>query len=285
MRGRCNMYNNLVNINHKPKVFEFYTASTLWNDEYTSEQMLKYHLNEDVDMSSRNKKFINTSVDWITSKFNIGTGTKICDFGCGPGLYTTKFAKTGASVTGLDFSKRSINYARETAAKKNLVIDYQLQNYLDYSSDKKFDLITMIMCDFCALSPVQRQGLLNVFNQHLLHDGALLFDVYSEAAFSQREESSGYEHQQLNSFWSPNDYYGFFNSFKYNDEKVMLDKYTIIEKSRIFEVYNWLQYFSIKVLKNELQKGGFSISETYSDIAGSKYNSDSLEFAVIARKM
>jgi SAM-dependent methyltransferase len=279
------MYDNLININHKPKAFEFYTASTLWNDEYTSEQMLKYHLNEDVDMSSRNKKFINTSVDWIASKFNIGTGTKICDFGCGPGLYTTKFAETGASVTGLDFSKRSINYAKETAAKKSLIVDYQLQNYLDYSSDKKFDLITMIMCDFCALSPVQRLGLLNVFNQHLHDDGALLFDVYSEAAFSQREESSGYEHLQLNSFWSPNDYYGFLNSFKYNDEKVMLDKYTIIEKFRTFEVYNWLQYFSMKALKDELQKGGFTISEISSDIAGKKYDSDSLEFAVIARKM
>lgn len=279
------MYNKLIKINKKPKAFEFYTASALWNDTHTSEQMLKYHLNENVDLSSRNKKFIDTSVDWIASKFNIDSDTQICDFGCGPGLYTSKFAELGASVTGLDFSQRSINYARETAAKKNLIIDYQLQNYLDYNSDKKFDLITMIMCDFCALSPVQRLDLIGIFYQHLKDDGALLFDVYSEAAFSKREETAGYEHRQLNNFWSKNDYYGFINTFKYENEKVVLDKYTIIEEFRTFEVYNWLQYFTINSLKTELEKAGFAMTESYSDIAGKPYYTDTQEIAVIASKM
>ncbi len=65
------MFNELKKINERSKPFEFYTASDLWTDEYLSEQMLSYHLNEDVDLSSRNAEFINRSIDWIESHFDI----------------------------------------------------------------------------------------------------------------------------------------------------------------------------------------------------------------------
>ncbi len=68
------MFKELKKINSHPKPFEFYTASNLWTDEYLSDQMLSYHLNEEVDLSSRNAKFINRSVEWIASHFNIEVG-------------------------------------------------------------------------------------------------------------------------------------------------------------------------------------------------------------------
>ena len=86
--------------------------------------MLSFHLKERIDVSSRNAEFINLSVEWIASEFNIGRGTKIADFGCGPGLYAVRLAKRGANVTGIDFSKRSIEYAKEVAARKHLDINY-----------------------------------------------------------------------------------------------------------------------------------------------------------------
>ena len=52
------MFEELENINTRPKPFEFYTARDLWTDEHTSEKMLSFHLNEDVDVSSRNVKFM-----------------------------------------------------------------------------------------------------------------------------------------------------------------------------------------------------------------------------------
>ena len=38
------MFEELETINTRPKPFEFYTASDLWTDEHTSEQMLTFHL-------------------------------------------------------------------------------------------------------------------------------------------------------------------------------------------------------------------------------------------------
>lgn len=114
------MFEELERINARPEPFEFYTASDLWTEEHTSEQMLQFHLNEDIDVSSRNAAFIDRSVEWIASHFNVGTGTKIADFGCGPGLYATRLAQRRAVVTGIDFSKRSIEYARQVATSEGL---------------------------------------------------------------------------------------------------------------------------------------------------------------------
>ncbi len=282
--GENVMYQKLEDINTKPNPFQYYTAEELWTDEYTSKKMLKYHLDENINASSRNKKFIENSVNWIITKFHIDSTSSICDFGCGPGLYTTRFAEKGANVTGIDFSKRSIEYARKVAQEKNLDIDYVNQNYLLYNTDKQFDLITMIMCDYCALSPEQRETLLQKFYKHLKPGGSILIDVHTIEAYKTIKEKSTYEVNLLNSFWSAKKYYGFLNIFKYEEQKVVLDKYTIVEKDRNRIVYNWLQYFSPESLIEELEKRKFTVQSLYSDVCGSPYNSNSEEMAVVFKK-
>lgn len=278
------MFNELKEINSRPKPFEFYTADELWTNEHTSKQMLDYHLNESIDVSSRNKRFIAKSSEWIISHFDIGRGTCVADFGCGPGLYTTKFADTGADVTGIDFSQNSLEYAMGTATKAGLEINYEHTNYLEYETTKRFDLITMIMCDFCALSPVQRKKMLSKFYSLLKEGGSIVLDVYSLNSFNKKEESATYELNQLYGFWSPDDYYTFVNTFKYEDEKVMLDKYTIIEETKARVVYNWLQYFSKQSLINEFRESGFDVEEIYSDIAGKEYDMHSPEITIVAKR-
>jgi len=278
------MFEELERINERPKPFQFYTASDLWTDEHTSKQMLSYHLNEAIDVSSRNAEFINRSVEWIISKFKISKDSNIADFGCGPGLYATLLAKLGVNVTGIDFSERSIEYAKKVAIREELNISYVNQNYLEFETEDRFDLVLMIMCDFCALSPKQRKGILNKFHKILKPRGSVLLDVYSLSAFDQREEGAAYEVNQLNSFWSPNKYYGFLNTFKYNEEKVALDKYTIVESDRTRQVYNWLQHFAPDDLENEFVEAGFLVKELHSDVAGTPYDRESNEFAVIAKK-
>lgn len=278
------MFEELEEINTRPEPFEFYTADDLWTDEYTSRQMLAYHLNKEIDVASRNMTFISKSIDWIVSHFNVVKGTRIADFGCGPGLYTNGLAGSQADVTGIDFSSRSIEYAREAAVRDKLSINYVNQNYLKFEPEDRFDLIMMIMCDFCALSPAQRKKLLKKFSTLLKSDGCILLDVYSLKAFEQRQETSIYQENLLDSFWSNNKYYGFLNTFKYEDEKVILDKYTIIEADRKRIVYNWLQYYSVEGLKREFRECGLVVNELYSDVAGTPYDSQGQEFAIVAEK-
>ena len=80
------------------------------------------------------------------------------------------------------------------------------------------------------------------------------------------------------------DYYGFLNTVKYEKEKVILDKYTIVEASQVKVVYNWLQYFSLDSIKKEFGENRFNIDECYSDVTGTHFSMDSTEFAIVATK-
>lgn len=278
------MFKELEGINARPAPFQYYTAAELWTDGHTSQKMLEYHLNESIDVSSRNRKFIERSVSWMVSRFNVDQNTDIADFGCGPGLYAERLAERGASVTGIDFSENSLSYARQAAAEKGLNINYIRTNYLDFDTAGRFHLIIMIFCDFCVLSPEQRKIMLSKFNSLLAPGGSLLLDVYSFNTFNNKEETATYEKNQLNGFWSPDDYFGFLNTFKYKEEKLILDKYTIIDADRTRTVYNWQQCFSRDLLRKEFEENGLHIEEYYSDVAGTPFSAESDEFAVVARK-
>lgn len=265
----------------RPEPFSVYTAKELWTDEHTSAQMLEYHLNGDVDLSSRRTAFIDESVAWMATRFELSADSRIIDFGCGPGLYTSRFARLGAQVTGVDFSPRSIAYATEQAAQNDLDIAYVEADYLEYEPPGTYDLITMIMCDYCAMAPDQRLTMLRKFAKHLSADGRAVLDVYSLNAFAEREETAIYERNFMDGFWSPQPYFGFLSTFKYDEDKVCLDKYTIIEPGRKREIYNWLQYFSPHELEAEVRAAGLVVEEYLRDVAGKDLDSDYSEFAVV----
>ena len=279
------MFEKIKEINARPDVFSVYTADSLWTDEHRSKQMLAYHLNEEIDFSSRNIDFINRSASWIIDRFRLGPGKAVCDFGCGPGLYTSRLARSGAEVTGLDFSENSIRYAWEQAAAAGQAINYIHTNYLTFDPKDQFDLIVMIWCDFCALSPAQRKKLLSIFHQCLKAGGAILLDAYSMAAYGAREEASFYEKNQLDHFWCEDDYYCFVNTFKYDDEAVVLDKYSIFpERGEPETVYNWLQYFTQAGLEDEFSAAGFDVKDVLGDVAGGPFSDQNPEFAIVAQK-
>jgi len=170
------------------------------------------------------------------------------------------------------------------AKQKEMDINYVLQDYLEFETEERFDLITLLLCDFCALGPSQRKTMLKKFYKFLKPDGSVLIDVYSLNAFNQREETETYEHSRLNGFWSPENYYCFQNTFKYDEEKVVLDKYTIIEEKRTRIAYNWLQYYSEDSLRKEFEENGFNVEGFYSDVTGTTTSPESLEIVIIAKK-
>ena len=278
------MYQQLDKINERPKPFQFYTARDLWTDEHTSAHMLRHHLDESSDVASRRAAFIDRSVEWIVSRFEVSNNTNICDFGCGPGLYTTRLARRGAQVTGIDFSPRSIAYARQQSTEAGLSVRYVRQNYLEFETEDRFDLLIMITCDFCALSPAQREQILLKFYRLLKPGGHVLLDAYLPAAFAQREETAHYALHPGGGFWSPSRYYEFVNTFTYKEVQVVLEKFTIVEADRVRTVYNWLQWFEPEQIEREFAASGLRVVELYADVAGGAFDASASEFAVVATR-
>ena len=279
------MFGKLREISRRPEPFECYTAAELWANEHVSKRMLELHLDPESGLASRKKEFVDRSADWIADRAGVGEGTRICDFGCGPGLYATRWAERGALVTGVDFSPRSIDYARKAAAQKGLSIDYVLRNYLEFSPDKGFDLMTMIFVDLCALSPEQRGVIYGKFRDHLEEGGAAILDVLSLNHYESVEEGSSYEYCEGDGFWSPDAHYVFLNVFKYEREKLVLYKHSVIEESRSRVVYNWLQCFSRESLEAELRESGLGVEDYYSDVAGAPFDAESPEMAAVVKRL
>jgi cyclopropane fatty-acyl-phospholipid synthase-like methyltransferase len=280
--GVSGVFKQLEEIEHRPAPFELTTVSDLWADDYISKQMLSYHLNGDNDIASRKFSFIDRSVEWMISTFDLHTGRSVIDFGCGPGLYTERLARSHAAVTGIDFSKSSIEHARNSARAQNLKIDYVLKNYLEFTSQRKYDLILMIYCDYCALSLPQRKKLLSIFKTILSDTGSILLDVHSFSHFDSMNEGVTYSVNPVNNFWSSAGNFCFQNTYKYDAEKISLDKYTIIEKNRTRTIYNWLQHFNEESTRNEFAESSLRIDKYLANVAGDVFDPSADEFAVVA---
>jgi SAM-dependent methyltransferase len=278
------LFARLAEINTRPELFVRDTVEQLWTEPHRSERMLRYHLDGSIDVSSRTTAFIERSVRWIIDAFELCPGKAVADLGCGPGLYTNRLARTGAAVVGVDFSARSIAHARREADGAGLPVEYVTGNYLAYHTDRRFDLITMIFCDLCALGPEQRRRLLTKVHSLLEPGGHFLFDVHSLVAFQAKRESATYAPMLQDGFWSPNPYFGFLNTFKYDAEKVTLDKYEIVEENGVSVYYNWLQHFDPSMLTAEVTASGLTHHRVLGDVAGAAYDPSACEFAVIARK-
>ena len=69
---------------------------------------------------------------------------KCLDIGCGGGLLSERIARLGASVTGIDITKSSIEVAKIHALNSGLNINYintDISSFIKKISPKKFDLI------------------------------------------------------------------------------------------------------------------------------------------------
>lgn len=276
------VFDELARINTRPPLYSATTTPGLWTDPHISERMLAAHLDPDVDLSSYRSEFIERAVGFVAERFSLGPGRRVADFGCGPGLYANKLAATGAAVTGLDFSARSIDYARTAAGEAGVAVRYLHQDYLDYRDSERYDVIIMIMRDYCAMLPDARERLLGVVREHLAAGGLFLFDVDAAPAYADVEEKAEYGPSLMGGFWSARAYFGFVNTFRYEEARVALDKYEIVEEAGTTRYFNWIRFFTPGELTAELWAAGFDVVEILGDVAGAPYDPLSPQFSVTA---
>ena len=83
----------------------------------------------------------------VTSHFNLSNSKKpldnfsLLDIGCGGGLLSEPMFRLGATVTGIDASKKNINIAKIHAKNNELNINYINASPEKLKSENKFDII------------------------------------------------------------------------------------------------------------------------------------------------
>ena len=260
----------LIELQEKPAPFTP-GEPLFWNDPHISKQMLQVHLDPNEDAASRRPETIDRSVKWLIGTLGLKTGTSILDLGCGPGLYASRFARAGLQVTGVDYSKNSIEYASKYAGENNLNITYRYQNYLELDDESLYDAAFLIYGDFCPLNPGQRSTLLKNVRRALKPGGKFVLDV------STREHRRKYGNKNnwyalQSGFWKPGPHLVLEEGFDYPEQSIWLDQYTVIEADGKVSVYrNWFQDYTPETITSELSQGGFSVESLWGDLTGEPY--------------
>lgn len=262
---------NLLDLFKIPQAFE-HSDLTLWQDDYISSLLLNAHLNPNHDNASRNHDFINDSAAWILNQVK---AKSLLDLGCGPGLYTKLFSNAISNVVGVDFSQRSIDYAKET--DKDSI--YLCENYVGLNLNSTFDVITMIHCEYGSLSPKERSQLLTQIKKHLTSKGRLIFDVFTPKSLDQFNQSQRWVNHQ-SGFFSQNPYTEIILNKLY-PEDISLKQSIVIDdtETRIFR--QWTQTFDLISIQEELQDHGLKILSYYDNLKGDEYTHLSETLALV----
>lgn len=265
----------------QPNLFEKGTDK-FWEDEHISEQMLKYHLNPDVEAASKTKETIEAETDFIIKSADMKSGKNVLDLGCGPGLYVKAFARTGATVTGVDISERSIRYANEQIKAESENMLFIRQNYLDINFENAFDVVTLIFYDFCVLSTNEQERLLAKIHRALKDDGIFILDVFTD-----KKETSVKTNLSVSEggFWSPHPYIEILNTFMYENPKTEGIQYTIINEeldAKIIRIYHRL--FSLPEITEMLANNGFKVEKAFKNLKGHGLDNHSETLGLFVRK-
>jgi len=277
------LISQLIQLQQKPAPFTPGEA-LFWDDPHISAQMLEAHLNPEVDAASRRPATIDRSVKWLIEVLSLQAGDPIRDLGCGPGLYTSRFARLGLQVTGVDYSRRSIEYATNHARENRLNIRYRYQNYLELDDENQYRAAFLIYGDFCPLSPGQRSTLLRNVHRALQPGGNFVLDV-STRAHRKRFGNKNQWYATERGFWKPGPHLVLEEGFDYPDQSIWLDQYTAIEPNGQVSVFrNWFQDYISQTITEELSQGGFNVESLWGDLTGVPCSADSEWIGVIAQK-
>ena len=255
-----------------------------WNDPHISAQMLKWHLNPENDVASRRPETIQRSVDWLVATLGLKAGDSLLDLGCGPGLYAARLAEKGLRVTGVDYSRRSIDYATQFAAEHQLDICYRYQNYLMLDDENQYEAALLIYGDLCPLSPDQRRALLGNVRRALKPGGHFVLDVTTRIHRQKDGGRNGWYAAETG-FWKPGPHLVLEEGFDYPEQSIFLDQAIVIEQDGAVSVYrNWFQDYDRATITAELEQAGFGVQSIWNDLLGTPFTDDTEWIGIVAQK-
>lgn len=261
----------------KPELWER-TGEFFWDDEHISKGLLEAHLSKETEAASRNLQTIVRSVEWLSEM--IPTGGNILDLGCGPGLYARRLTERGYSVTGIDFSRRSIAYAQA----HDKMTEYIYKNYLEIDYAEQFDAVILIYCDYAALTPGERSLLLSKIHRALKPGGQFVFDVFTGQTHVGKDETPSWSFLENGGFWSPESHICLEATHFFENRRVRANQFVVLTQSIVREYLIWDTVYTKESLQTELEPEGFRLIEIYDDVTGAPFTGESDTMCAVFRK-
>ena len=213
-----------------------------------------------------------------------GKVTDVLDLGCGTGRMTVELAKRGFDMIGVDRSPEMLDFARTAAEAAGEGISSRILWLLQEMT--AFELYGTVDAVVCCLDSVnhltKREDLGRCFSlvhNYLTPDGLFLFDVNSKTKFETVYADKTYVYEAPDAFcvWE-NRYSRGVCDFRITlfreDGKGKYRRYESLERERMY---------TLRTLKEELQRCGFEWIGAYSAPYGGEPTGDEDRWYIAAR--
>jgi len=257
-----------------------------WHDPEFSRRMLEEHLSQDHDAASRRFEKVERHVDWIHRQVLSGNPTRILDLGCGPGLYTSRFARLGHECVGIDFSPASIAHAREAADKAGLRCSYLHEDIRVAEYGTGFGLVMLVFGEFNVFTPADARGILDKARHALEDKGLLLLEPHTYAAVREIGHQPPSWYSAASGLFSDRPHLCLQESFWDVERETATTRYLIVDAStgNVTRHADTMQAYTDQQYRSLLAECGFGEPEIYSSLTGEVDVSQSGLMAIVAPK-
>jgi len=140
----------------------------------------------------------------------------------------------------------------------------------------------LIYCDHGALSPIDRRLLLGRVRERIADRGRLLADLHSGQRYATLEGGCVIADRLMDGFWAAGQYVRIHQTMLYDDVRVALDRYVIVDPERARTVHAWLAHLTVEQARAELASAGFDVCHVFGDVAGAPLDPAAPQFALVA---
>jgi SAM-dependent methyltransferase len=276
-----NVINKIKELSKKPPLFNK-DCGNIWTEEYIATQMLNAHLDPNFDWASRRNSIIEKTVDFLNTnvlKYN----SSILDLGCGPGLYAEKLCKNGHKITGIDFSKNTINYAKSSAKKQGLDIEYKCDNFLNLKYFEDYNIVMQVYGEINTFSDEERDKLFKIVYNALKPNGLFIFDVSTPVL---RKKCCLKKNWYISEggFWREKTHIVLEEGFQY-DNDIWLDQYIVAADDGVQVYRTWYHDYTVETISEIIHNCGFKIIDMRGSLTGESIKEDSEWIAIVAQKI
>lgn len=254
-----------------------------WDDVAFSARMLYEHLSQAHDAASRRAEIIDRHVQWIHAHLLRATPSRILDLGCGPGLYSNRLAALGHTVTGIDFSPTSIEYARQQA--QGLPVDYTQADIRQADYGSSYDLVMLIYGEFNVFRPDDARLILRKAHAALQPGGTLLLEPHTYEIVEEIGQQPNTWYSSDSGLWSDQPHLVLHEHFWHVDVHVTTQRYFIIDAASgtVTRHASSMQAYTDGEYDALLAECGFGSVQRYPSLSGGADVQPGL-FAITAQK-
>jgi SAM-dependent methyltransferase len=248
--------------------------------------MLREHLSQQHDAASRRLQKISAHVAWMHRELLGGRPSRVLDLCCGPGLYTSRFARLGHECVGIDYGPASIAYAVRMAQEEKLRCIYLQEDVREARYGAGYGLAMLIYGEFNVFHPDEARRILRKAHAALSPEGALLLEPMRADAIRRVANSGSSWHTAPEGLFSDRPHLYLEEQFWDEPSRTHTTRYYIVdvESGQVEAHASTQQAYTRDELSKLLGECGFREIRLYPSLTGVPDESQSNLFVVAARK-